>query len=687
MTNFVGRLGVTLGLNSAEFTRGIESAKGSLQALGGFVKQYGAIAAASFTAAAGAALRYADEVVDVAKANDVAVSSILQLRNALANSGGEAASASKLLSSFTGYIDKAAEGSFEAQKTLKSLGVSLEDLRTKNIDELFRQAASGLAAMDDTLVANAKSAEVFGRAMKGVDAKNFSEELNRVTTVELKKHEEGLKAAADAYDMLAERSRQAMNSFAATIGPGIKAAIEQFDKLTDAIKKSGDEFLEMAKKYEKLFAILPGIRLFLAGQSGAEGGKALSPAEIAAQASAFANIGGGGGARPSVRPVTPGVNKEAEAERRRILDNWAKGYLAVQQEIREGNEAIAKQASELAQKEIDEIERRKEITIRARQQEANEIEEGKRLIAEQASEYQKAEAALKSQQNLAGEVLRREEIMLELSGKARFMKAQDVQLAQEVLAIQWRYADAVKKINETENLSFEAKQKALREQLYLSQQEMDIAQARFELMNRVRTGSFAQGFEEAIYQSVDNAMSAFKAGQQTFNVLMNSMENAIARFVQTGKLSFKDLARSIISDIIAIQMRAQISRLFSALGSTGVPLTTGPNLVQQELGPSFNQYLSGVQARAEGGPVFGGSPYVVGERGPELFVPRASGAIVPTNHLAAMMGGGQTVNYNGPVIQNMSAIDTQSGLEFLSRNKQAVWAANQSAQRSLPMSR
>lgn len=45
--------------------------------------------------------------------------------------------------------------------------------------------------------------------------------------------------------------------------------------------------------------------------------------------------------------------------------------------------------------------------------------------------------------------------------------------------------------------------------------------------------------------------------------------------------------------------------------------------------------------RAGGGPVSGGTPYVVGERGPELFVPGMSGSIVP-NH--ALGGGGITLN-------------------------------------------
>jgi len=47
------------------------------------------------------------------------------------------------------------------------------------------------------------------------------------------------------------------------------------------------------------------------------------------------------------------------------------------------------------------------------------------------------------------------------------------------------------------------------------------------------------------------------------------------------------------------------------------------------------------QKKAAGGPVSGGTPYVVGEKGPELFVPGSSGNIVP-NH--AMGGANIVVN-------------------------------------------
>ena len=167
--------------------------------------------------------------------------------------------------------------------------------------------------------------------------------------------------------------------------------------------------------------------------------------------------------------------------------------------------------------------------------------------------------------------------------------------------------------------------------------------------------------------------------------MIGSMDSALKQFVQTGKLSFKDLAKSIIQDLIAIQLRAQATALFSRMiGGMFSGANVGPGMASESLSAGFNQYLA---ARADGGPVSGNSPYLVGERGPELFVPRSSGAIVPNHHLAGMMGGGQVINYNGPFIQQMSAIDTQSGIQFLTQNKQAVWAANQSAQRSLPMSR
>jgi hypothetical protein len=74
---------------------------------------------------------------------------------------------------------------------------------------------------------------------------------------------------------------------------------------------------------------------------------------------------------------------------------------------------------------------------------------------------------------------------------------------------------------------------------------------------------------------------------------------------------------------------------------------------------SLKQVIFGLEKREMGGPVNAGQPYVVGEKGPELFVPRNSGGIVPNNQYAA---GGMVPNNKygiggmiGPMVAAMVA--------------------------------
>ena len=53
--------------------------------------------------------------------------------------------------------------------------------------------------------------------------------------------------------------------------------------------------------------------------------------------------------------------------------------------------------------------------------------------------------------------------------------------------------------------------------------------------------------------------------------------------------------------------------------------------------PAQGTRTSSERRRAAGGPVTGGEPYIVGERGPELFVPNRSGNIVPNNALGGQV--------------------------------------------------
>ena len=97
-----------------------------------------------------------------------------------------------------------------------------------------------------------------------------------------------------------------------------------------------------------------------------------------------------------------------------------------------------------------------------------------------------------------------------------------------------------------------------------------------------------------------------------------AIERALSRAIVSGKMGFEDLKRLALS-VMADIARAAISNGVGAAGAGGGGLLS--------LGTSIAMALFGAPGRATGGPVSAGRAYRVGERGPELFVPTASGRI------------------------------------------------------------
>ena len=90
--------------------------------------------------------------------------------------------------------------------------------------------------------------------------------------------------------------------------------------------------------------------------------------------------------------------------------------------------------------------------------------------------------------------------------------------------------------------------------------------------------------------------------------------------------------------------------------------------------------MMGVPMKAEGGAIDG--PAIVGEKGPELFIPKSAGTIIPNNRMQTAMGNNQTVNN-----YTINAIDTKSFEQRLLESPNAIWAANQYANKSLAVAR
>jgi hypothetical protein len=121
---------------------------------------------------------------------------------------------------------------------------------------------------------------------------------------------------------------------------------------------------------------------------------------------------------------------------------------------------------------------------------------------------------------------------------------------------------------------------------------------------------------------------------------------AMSQLAQMSNDAGSMIAQGFEDAILSGQKLGEVVR---SLGRDLVRLVFS-QLVTQPLAAGIGGAIKGAfGVRAMGGPVASGSPYVVGEKGPELFVPHASGTIVPNNKMgggSGSGGGSVTVNYN-----------------------------------------
>ena len=139
-----------------------------------------------------------------------------------------------------------------------------------------------------------------------------------------------------------------------------------------------------------------------------------------------------------------------------------------------------------------------------------------------------------------------------------------------------------------------------------------------ELLVEVRAST--QGFSQDVAQMRSSFDSTLVDGfARAGDVLERSLMSAIRR----GSLSFDDLKRTafqVIDQIAAKTIQSGIAEIFGGSGSSG----------GGGLGSLFGNLIGsifGQPGRATGGPVSPLRPYLVGERGPELFVPTSAGRV------------------------------------------------------------
>jgi hypothetical protein len=185
-------------------------------------------------------------------------------------------------------------------------------------------------------------------------------------------------------------------------------------------------------------------------------------------------------------------------------------------------------------------------------------------------------------------------------------------------------------------LALERKRASLEETYKLAALERTMGQERgkamlvaIEQQNQLNLGlqqqlQLADSLSQVLGQGLTNS----------FDLLINGAQN--------WGMALRDIAANVLRDIA--RQLIQIYVIEQAVGflrqAFGPGPQFGPNYSVDGVGTAGPNF--GIPQRARGGAVSANQPYMVGERGPELFVPGASGNIVP-NHA---MGGVQVGSIN-----------------------------------------
>ncbi|MER1088116.1 phage tail tape measure protein [Pseudomonas aeruginosa] len=190
----------------------------------------------------------------------------------------------------------------------------------------------------------------------------------------------------------------------------------------------------------------------------------------------------------------------------------------------------------------------------------------------------------------------------------------------------------------------------------------------------------------------DYLESARNVAGQTHDLFTNAfraMEDAVATFATTGKLSFSDFAKSILADMARIATRAAASQALSSLfggffgGGNAAAQSGVDNLVSNSgLFANGGAFAGGVQMFATGGAftnsvvstptafgMSGGRMGVMGEAGPEAVMPltrTSSGAL----GVRAMGGSSSQINVEVNIASDGSAnvSSSQPGLDQFGRD-------------------
>lgn len=188
---------------------------------------------------------------------------------------------------------------------------------------------------------------------------------------------------------------------------------------------------------------------------------------------------------------------------------------------------------------------------------------------------------------------------------------------------------------------------------YWSEAEMDQMaglQEKLQFMGEMADATVQTTTERLIKPVMDQAQEI----QNAFANVGFAVNDAFKGMI-TGAMSWKDGLRGIIQSVIDELWRLYVVQQIVGFVTKAIGGVTG------NPGPSMDSAITVTRGRAVGGYVAAQTPYVVGEKGPELFVPGGSGTIIPNKNMGGAGGGtnGMVINVDARGSNDPAAVRAQ----------------------------